>query len=234
MKVTTITTSRGFLPVVVRYTCPECGKAVEETRFVPHAAQSAASGYQATSAMAQSAMIASAEERLKKSIRGLQEGSALLLTKANVESNTMVNLVADTPDVNSVPIFICPYCKTRQVNEAILKKHTLRPKSAVSMLFGMIGLITVVWVILLSTSKTEQQAGAYSGICAGVGIGLIILWYYIDKRLNQKALQSPDLMKKRYHAAVNNAIEVDFSEYDLGVVRVGSSEDTSSAGVPIA
>ena len=69
MKVTTITTSRGFLPVVVRYTCPECGKAVEETRFVPHAAQSAASGYQATSAMAQSAMIASAEERLKKAYR---------------------------------------------------------------------------------------------------------------------------------------------------------------------
>lgn len=54
----------------------------------------------------------------------------------------------------------------------------------------------------------------------------------MDKVLNHKAIKNPALMKKRYHAVVNNAIDVDFSEYDLGVARVGSSDDASSTSVP--
>lgn len=229
MKVTTITTSRGYLPVVVRYTCMECKKAVEETMYVPHKGVTAAQGYQTTGDTAHAIMIASAEERLKKSIQGLKDGSATLMTKRRIEVPLGRELTADTVDANTMPFFKCPYCNTQQVNEAMLKKHTLRTNSTVFLMSGLTLAITVIWAILLSKSNTGQQAGIYTGICAVAEVVMLILGIGMDKRLNRKAIKAPALMKKRYHAVINNAIDVDFSEYDLGVVRVGSGDDTSAA-----
>ncbi len=86
--------------------------------------------------------------------------------------------------------------------------------------FFILGLVT--WV------RSDAQFAVLSLTYCILSILIVVLGVLFEKKQSRRASADPTIMKKYYNAVYNDNIEIDFSQYGLGVVRVGGEKNEPS------
>lgn len=202
-------------PLKVRFTCPICGT---ENVF-EHSFETGASETYGGSASINKDILS---QRLDYEAQSRTNDRAKELAE-DFRHGRIAELINATDNPETFPIK-CKKCGTAQIPSCCKdeKKFGTRQGCLTSFL-GWIALIVAYIVSLILLHSGTAVAVLTLALIAGTVL-LIVLRSRKEKKLNQLAAADPKLMKETFKAAFNDHMEVDFTEYGLGIVRVGEKK----------
>lgn len=206
-------------PYKVRFKCPVCGAenrfnhvfethAGETFRHIPRDIDVQRLEYEAQS---------KAYSRAAELIKELGEGNVIELTNP-------------TGNPSTFPIK-CEKCGTVQVPSCYKGERRLGVRQGCLAKFVLWIVLTIVYIVSIILMRSGTAFLLLTLAFVVLTTLLVVLHSRKEKKMNQLAETDPEKMKDIFHAAFNETMEADFTEYGLGLIHVGAdAKKIGSAG----
>lgn len=202
-------------PLKVRFTCPVCGvQNVCDHAFKTKASETYSGSLHYDSRETKYAKLGAAA-------KAMAHGEAEFLAFEYAHGRKILGVSSRRP----LTEIVCTKCGTTQVPECCKDTQSFGSRKGCLTGFLIWAVLAIGVIVSLATWVNSGTAAALLllGLCAASTL-MVVFNVRRERKRTRQATRDPKAMKEYYGAAFNDAIEFDFTEYGLGVIRAGQDK----------